>query len=166
MELHTRGADCREDSGPAFEEYVLNANRIVVAFGESGILADNNVTLGEWAVLRAIQQNGEASSIGIGSLVRDTGVSRQRVCQLLKSLMGKNLVSLAKDITDKRNRNVSLDPNAMRMLHKISASFAEMSEITTGVKGTKIARCNEVGKHLLRALHKACNSRMPNCNEQ
>src|SRR5687767_5255614 len=128
MEIHDRGGDSPKGSWPAFEEYVLNANRIVVTFMDSGILADNNVTLAEWAVLRAIQRNGEASSIGIGSLIRDTGVSRQRVCQLLKSLTGKNLVNLARDIGDRRNRNVSLNPNAVRILDKISASFAVMSQ--------------------------------------
>lgn len=106
------------DSKEAIEEVLLGAHRIAVSLGEIRAFRDANVSIAEWAILRAV---GDRKGVPLREIGAAAGTSRQRIRKVLSDLQEKNLVTIGKpEGADRRLRTISSTPNTARVLASVS----------------------------------------------
>lgn len=138
----------------AFEDYVLDANRIVSVLSDSAIFAEHGIGLAEWAVLRAVSQ-AEGGSVGNLALIRQVGISRQRLRDLLRSLEERKLVQVAVSDADRRQRDISLGDAAPEVLEAISVALGKLSGSLGFVRQELATRSLAASARLAKAVIRA-----------
>jgi DNA-binding MarR family transcriptional regulator len=87
------------------ERLFLNVHRLSNALNESGVLTMHRLGVGEWAVLGAVS---EGDTVQLKDVVKQSGVSRQRIRKILQELELRGLVRITPvQKGDKRQRMVA-----------------------------------------------------------
>jgi DNA-binding MarR family transcriptional regulator len=114
----------------AFEKYLLSLHRLSTALGDSNVLAKNSVGVSEWAVLSVLAHDNQ---LNLKQVVRQAGVSRQRIRKVLQELQAKKLVTVSQFLEgDKRQRVVSETPKAARVRRAILAELRQVANDLAG----------------------------------
>jgi len=108
------------------ERLLLSLHRLSNALGESGVLAKNTIGVSEWAVL-SVLDGGEP--LHLKQIVRQTGVSRQRIRKVLQELEEKKLVTVGQiPDGDRRQRVVAGTSEGARVRQAILADLRVLAE--------------------------------------
>lgn len=106
------------DLNEAFEHVLLSAHRIAVSLSELGVFQNTNLSVAEWAILKAL---GNRQNVPVKEIVAASGISRQRLRKLISELEAKGAVLTNRsDAEDKRARTISATPIAVQVLALVS----------------------------------------------
>jgi DNA-binding MarR family transcriptional regulator len=110
-------------------------------------LADLDVTVAEWVVLR--QMYGHEETTSPGAVAELVGLTRSAVSKLVDRLLEKGLVMRRPSRSDRRYQEIELTPAAIKLVPRLSDAADENDEAIFGVLSP-----SERGT-LLRILKKA-----------
>src|SRR3954471_3280660 len=97
----------------------------------AGRLADLDVTVAEWVVLR--QMYGHEDTTSPGAVAELVGLTRSAVSKLIDRLLEKGLVVRRESRSDRRYQEIGLTPAAIRLVPRLSDAADENDEAVFGV---------------------------------
>ena len=107
------------------ENFLLCLHRVSNALADSNILAKYSIGISEWAVLNTLDGGKE---FNLQQIVRQAGVSRQRIRMILRELETKRLVTVSQVTKgDKRQRIVTGTVRGADMRQSILADLRELA---------------------------------------
>jgi DNA-binding MarR family transcriptional regulator len=147
-----------------FHDLLLAAHRLSNALADNGVFRSNEISVSEWAVLSALQKRRE---MHLRDIVRESGVSRQRINKVLRELDAKDLVTVGQTADgDKRRRVVALTGKAARTCSEIrtglDALLDEALGTTTLAKRRGVLRRLAIAARLVERFGKTLKSQAKN----
>ena len=114
-------------------------------------IAEHEIGVGEWAVLKSF---GNEKSLPLREILRQTGLSRQRIRMLLVDLQRKQFLSVAQSAEgDKRVREVTATPKAAKAVSSISKELKRLGMEVGGETALKsFARASKLSRRLIRTM--------------
>jgi DNA-binding MarR family transcriptional regulator len=113
--------DSSDDPDEVLEKILLNAHRIAVSLSELGVFKNAEISVAEWAVLKALagRKNVQIRELSIAS-----GVSRQRFRKIVSELEERGLVTTDQSGgEDRRIREISATARSEQVLSSISSNL-------------------------------------------
>jgi hypothetical protein len=128
------------------EEYLLSLHRLASVLAESNIFQENGIGLAEWVILQEVGP----TPMPMTSLIRRTGLSRQRVRILLRELRAKKMVMIIDGTAgDRRARSVVASPAATKALGAVAERLG-LVDVPGTAKG--LPRATTLNLRLMRGL--------------
>jgi DNA-binding MarR family transcriptional regulator len=113
--------DSSDDPDEVLEKILLNAHRIAVSLSELGVFKNAEVSVAEWAVLKALAGR---KNVQIRELSLASGVSRQRFRKIVSELEERGLVTTDQSGgEDRRIREISATARSDQVLSAISSNL-------------------------------------------
>ncbi len=86
------------------------------------ILHSFGLTEQQFRVLRALNERGELTAVG---LANECAILAPSMTRILRKLSSEDLISVRKSETDQRERRIKLAPKGTRLLDKVGPKFEE-----------------------------------------
>lgn len=131
-----------------FSLLVANMSRLLSGFGRMGPLRDAGITLGEWVALSTLARSAGGSKNKI--LGRALGVPRERIVEIVNSLLRADLVALKSSGKDDKISLITVTDAGKAKLEAINASLKPM--LTQALKGRSLLGAKKQMKSLGRLI--------------
>lgn len=136
--------------GMALETYFISAYRTLKVLEMSGVLAEANVSIEDWIVLRVLEKN--YGPVDLRELVKATGMTPKELRKIISGLADRSLVNTSEE--QPKQILTSVSRSGLSVLAKTSMAFNSIAAESSRFKGRVFARYEGVSNHIQRTLHK------------